>query len=132
MGWQYPVKPRPWDEIDARFTDLAMVNPPFEHIAAIVRSVRAMRAERDLAAFTSLHDLMVVSEPIPDPPVELVAVRAPGSVANVSDECVLIEHLSVTGRNDQIERPVAEAVSLFWRFMIEKFGVDPRNYSQAH
>ncbi len=32
---------------------------------------------------------------------------------------------SVTGHDDQIARPVAEAVPLFWRFMIEKFGVDP-------
>jgi hypothetical protein len=31
----------------------------------------------------------------------------------------------VTDRNDRIGRPVADAVPLFWRFMIEKFGVEP-------
>jgi hypothetical protein len=46
----------------------------------------------------------------------------------LSDGCVLIEHLSITGRNDRIERPVAEAVPLFWRFLVEKFGVDPNSY----
>jgi len=132
MGWPYPVKQTPWDEIDARFTGFATMNPTFEHMAAIVRSVRAVGAESDLAAFTSMHDLMVASRPIPEPPVELVAVRAPSSMAKVSEGCVVIEHLSVTGRNDQIERPVADAVPLFWRFMIEKFGVDPGNYSKPH
>jgi hypothetical protein len=36
---------------------------------------------------------------------------------------VLIEHLSVTGHDERIERPVTEAVA--WRFMIEKFGGAP-------
>jgi hypothetical protein len=31
----------------------------------------------------------------------------------------------MTGRSNRIERPVDEAVPLFWRFMIEKFGVGP-------
>lgn len=56
---------------------------------------------------------MVVSRPIPEPPVELVAVRAPSSSAKVSEWCVLVEHLSVTGRNDRIERPVVGAVPPF-------------------
>jgi hypothetical protein len=38
---------------------------------------------------------------------------------------VRIEHLSVTGHDDVIDRPFADAVPLLWRFMIEKFGVDP-------
>jgi hypothetical protein len=31
----------------------------------------------------------------------------------------------VTGYDDRIERPASDAVPLFWRFMIEKFGVQP-------
>ena len=92
--------------------------------------MRTVGADGDLAVFTSMHDLMVVSQPIPEPPVQLVAVRAPSSLAKVSDGCVLIEHLSIKGRNDRIVRPVAEAVPLFWRFMIEKFGVDPNSYTR--
>ena len=36
---------------------------------------------------------------------------------------VLVEHLPDTGRNDRIERPLGDAVPLFWRFVQEKFGV---------
>ncbi|SDS81377.1 hypothetical protein SAMN04515669_1995 [Jiangella sp. DSM 45060] len=38
---------------------------------------------------------------------------------------MVIEEQSVTGHDDIIERPAAEAVPLFWRFMIEKFGIAP-------
>lgn len=127
MAVPHPVTPTPWDQIDARFAEFSSAHPTFEHMSQIVRSVGAVGAGRDLAAFTSMHDLMVVGQPIAEPPVELVAVRAPSSLAKVSEGCVLIEHLSITGRNDRIERPTAEAVPLFCRFMIEKFGVDPPN-----
>jgi hypothetical protein len=73
----------------------------------------------DLASFTSMADLMVVTTPLREPPYDLVAMRTP------AERIVLIEHLSVTGRNDRIERPSSEAVPLFWRFMIEKFGLLP-------
>jgi hypothetical protein len=53
-------------------------------------------------------------------------VRSPSSLTPPIADKVRIEHLSVTGRNDRIERPVDESVALFWRFMIEKFGVHPR------
>ena len=38
---------------------------------------------------------------------------------------VVIEHESATGHLDRIERPSGEAVPLFWRFVIEKFGIAP-------
>ena len=87
--------------------------------------MRHAKAEHDLAAFTSMHDLMVRATPWPKPPYDLVTVRAPNSMSKVPAGLVRIEHLAVTGRNDKIERPVAEAVPLFWRFMIEKFGGAP-------
>ncbi len=31
----------------------------------------------------------------------------------------------MTGHDDRVVRPVAETVPLFWRFMIEKYGVHP-------
>ena len=43
---------------------------------------------------------------------DLVAVRAPGSLAKPSEGLVLIEHLSMTGRSNRIECPVDEAVPL--------------------
>jgi hypothetical protein len=40
----------------------------------------------------------------------------------------LIEQQSLRGHDDRIERPAGEAVPLFWRFMIEKFGVHPAGH----
>lgn len=72
-----------------------------------------------------MHDLIVVPTPIPEPPYGVVVVRAPGSIREPAMGFVRIEHLSTTGHDDVIDRPVIDAVPLFWRFMIEKFGVDP-------
>ena len=127
----YPFKPVPWAYIDERFAEFAASHPEFSHMSAIVQSVRSVGAENDLAAHTSMHDLIVLAQPIPDPPYDVVAVRAPSSLTRPSDGCVVIEYLSVTGRNDRIERPASAAVALFWRFMIEKFGVDPTRYSRT-
>lgn len=91
----------------------------------IVKSVMASNQARALAACTSMHDLIVVPTPIAEPPYGVVAVRAPGSLYEPGRGMVRIEHLSPTGHNDVIDRPVAAAVPLFWRFMIEKFGIDP-------
>jgi hypothetical protein len=53
-----------------------------------------------------------------------VFVRAPNTpVSRAQPEHVLIEHVSLTGHDDRIERPAVDAVPLFWRFMSEKFGV---------
>lgn len=125
LGWPYPFRPRPWQELLSRFNDLAEHHDGFRHMAGVVASVIQADAAERLAGMTSMHDLIVVPQPIPEPPYDVVAVRAPGSLVHVSDGCVVIEHLSCTGRNDRIERPVADAVPLFWRFMIEKYGVQP-------
>lgn len=105
---------------------MATEHEEFRHMEAIVRSVLDSDAADRLAAYTSMHDLIVVDVPIPEPPYGVVTVRAPDSLHAPSVGQVMIEHMSVTGHNDRIERPVAEAVPLFWRFMIEKYGVAPR------
>lgn len=124
-GWPYPFRQRPWEEIDAFLGDMADRDERFRHMSDIVKSVLASDRTQALAASTSMHDLIVVPTPIPEPPYGVVAVRAPGSVHEPALGLVRIEHLSVTGHDDVIDRPVADAVPLFWRFMIEKFGVDP-------
>ena len=123
--WPYPFPQRPWVEIDIFLGDMADRYAEFRHISDIVKSVRASDQTQALAGCTSMHDLIVVATPIPEPPHGVVAVRAPGSLREPGAGLVRIEHLSVTGHDDVIDRPVAEAVPLFWRFMIEKFGVDP-------
>ena len=72
-----------------------------------------------------MHDLMVAVTPVSAPPLDVVAVRAPGSIHAPSTGNVLVEHLAHSGRNDAIERPQLDAVRLFWRFVIEKLGVLP-------
>ncbi len=79
MGWPHPFRQRPWSEIDAGFSGLAEQDPAYAFMSEIVRSVRSNRMEDKLAAFTSLHDLMVVAQPIPELPYDLVAVRSPVS-----------------------------------------------------
>jgi hypothetical protein len=124
-GQTHPFRARDWNEIHRDMDAMATEHEEFRHMEAIVRSVLDSDAADRLVAYTSMHDLIVVDVPIPEPPYGVVAVRAPGSLHAPSDGQVLIEEMSVTGHNDRIERPVAETVPLFWRFMIEKYGVAP-------
>ncbi len=94
-------------------------------MADIVESVIACDGAARLAALTSMHDLVVAARPVPDEPlIEVVIVRSPSSGRVGSGE-VLIEHRTVSGRDEVITRLSGDAVPLFWRFMIEKFGVAP-------
>ena len=131
-GWPYPFRQRPWDEIDAFLGDMADRHVEFRHMSDIVKSVLASDQTGALAACTSMHDLIVVPTPIPEPPYGVVAVRAPGSIRQPAMGFVRVEHLSTTGHDDVIDRPVVDAVPLFWRFMIEKFGVDPGAREPTH
>jgi hypothetical protein len=94
-------------------------------LSIIVDSVLDAERTSVVLATTSMHDLIVATSPLPVPLFDVIAVRAPGSVHSPSDGSVLIEHVSITGRNDRLEHPAAGAVPLFWRFAIEKFGVVP-------
>lgn len=124
-GWAYRFEEVPWPEIATRFHDFAARHSDFQHMAAIVDSVLACDGASRLAGLTSMHDLVVAARPIPDePPVEVVIVRSPSS-GRVGPGGVLIEHRSTSGRDDVITRPSEEAIPLFWRFMVEKFGVAP-------
>jgi hypothetical protein len=126
LGWPYPFRQTPWPDIADFLGEMAERNASSQHMADIVNSVIDSGSSELLAAFTSVHDLVVLATPIPDLPFDLVAVRAPSSLHPPSAHgLVLIEHLATTGNNDRIERSTVEAVALFWRFMIEKFGVHP-------
>jgi hypothetical protein len=124
-GITIPFRPRLWEEIAAKLTQIADRHPEFVHMAAIAGSVTASGVAGQLAGTTSMHDILVVTAPPPDPPYDLIAVRAPGSLHEPLPGHVLIEHLSCTGHNERIERPVTDAVRLFWRFVITKYGIRP-------
>jgi hypothetical protein len=115
----------PWVEIATRFHEMAAKHSEFRHMADIVDSVLTCGGEQRLAGLTSMHDLVVTARPVPErPPIGVVIVRSPSS-GYVGAGGVFIEHRSVTGHDDRIFRTSDEAVPLFWRFMIEKFGVEP-------
>lgn len=119
-GVDFPV--RPWSEIVAFYQRLA--DDGYDWIAPmldIARSVIDEGASGELLAHTSMHDLKVTTPPRPTwaradhVHVELLPDR----------RGVRIRHRAMTGPDDSIERPNSDAVSLFWRFMIEKYGVHP-------
>jgi hypothetical protein len=127
-SWQKQTdtfRPRPWMDIREFLGGMAADHDEFGYLVDIVDSVIEGGREEALCATTSMHDLCVASAPVQEPPLDVLVVRAPGSLYAPASGNVLIEHLSVTGRNDRIERPASEAVPLFWRFAIEKFGVIP-------
>ncbi|SDZ24705.1 hypothetical protein SAMN05421504_11171 [Amycolatopsis xylanica] len=124
-AWPYRFDEVPWAEIAGWFHEMAAKHPEFRPMADIADSVLACEGEQRLAGLTSMHDLVVTARPVPEhPPVEVVIVRSPSS-GYVGAGGVFIEHRSVTGHDDRIFRTADEAVPLFWRFMIEKFGVAP-------
>ena len=125
MGSRHPFKEQPWEEIHDSMAWMADRHPSMRHMAELTGSVISSLATELLAGCKSMHDLIVVPRPIPEPPYDVIAVRAAGSLMHPPRGFVLIEHLTVMGRNERIERPVAETVPLFWRFTLEKFGIHP-------
>ena len=124
-GWPHAFGQQPWEEIASFLGGMADRDESFAYMAAVVQSVLDSEMAQSLAGTTSMHDLVVTTTPVAEPPFDVVIVRAPGSMHSPSSGHVLIEQQSLTGHDDRIERPATEAVPLFWRFMIEKFGVHP-------
>lgn len=83
-------------------------------------------ADELFAGSASIHDLMVTPRPVGPHGRGLIVVRAAGSLRPAARAGqIRIEHLSCTGHNGSIERPASVAVPLFWRFVIEKYGIRP-------
>ncbi|GFJ77347.1 hypothetical protein Phou_015270 [Phytohabitans houttuyneae] len=77
-----------------------------------------------MAGFMSMHDLAVTTTPVPDAgPIDVIWVR-PQPSEDPDSQDVLIEHRAPTSWDDRIVRPAPEAVSLFWRFVREKWGIE--------
>lgn len=115
-GWQYPFTPRAWDDIVHHWDELPET---FGFMADLARSIRDSHVADELAGATSMHDLVVAVAPATEPPFEVLRIRGssrPGFVR--------IEHESLTGHDDAVERPVADVLPLFWRFVTYKFGLD--------
>ena len=109
-----------WDRVRGF---LAEMGPEFAHEVAIVDSIQASGVSEQLAYKTSMHDLWIACRPIGPGPTEFIHVQAPNSVPGAQPGHVVIEHRTLSGKDDQIERAISDAVPLFWRFCAEKFGL---------
>lgn len=129
-AWTYPFGERSWADVRSFLGGMAATHSNFQYLIDVVDSVVDSGASELLAVSTSMHDLMVTPHPVTPPVSDLVVVRAPSSLRPAATAGhVRIEHLSGSGRNDSIDRPSSEAVPLFWRFVIEKYGIRPPNRS---
>jgi hypothetical protein len=126
MGWRYPFRAKPWSEVRDFEASVWGGHSEGQYLVAIIDSVMASGVAEQLAVSTSMHDLVVVAQPVPEPEMDVLIVRSPSSLHPHQPGSVLIEYLAVSGRNTSIERPAADAVRLFWRFVQEKFGVVPK------
>ena len=75
----------------------------------LAESIRHPPVADEFAGATSMHDLIVAIAPANEPPFEVLRIRGasrPGIVR--------IEHESLTGHDDAVERPVADVLPLFW------------------
>jgi hypothetical protein len=96
-------------------------------VRAIVASVLDSGRDADLAVSCGfLGELAVTPAPLGDAPFDVVVVVPPRAMRPPPPGCVRIEHVPLVGAADSVTRPVAEAVPLFWRFMIEKYGISAR------
>jgi hypothetical protein len=111
-----------WERITDRVLEWTAPHSPV--MADVVASIRASAPDR-LAGFMSMHDLAVTTTPIPPTgPIDVIWVR-PQPFGGPGSQDVLIEHCAATGKDDRIVRPAPQAVSLFWRFAREKWGIEP-------
>ncbi len=124
FGWRHTFIEREWSDIRA-FLGSVEWGEARPYPVSIVDSVIEQGAGDLLAVTTSMHDLIITPRPVGTPPLDVVVVRAPGSLRHHPVGTVLIEHLSVQGSNTAIERDANEALPLFWRFMRTEFGIQP-------
>jgi hypothetical protein len=128
-GWtQHPFRADHWTDIADFLGGMTARHPRYGYMTAIVDSVITSNSTSLLAGCTSMHDLVVVPVPIPEPHYSMIRVRAPGSLRGTPPPgTVVIEHRSPTGDQEQIHGPTVDAVPLFWRFVREKYGIEPDN-----
>jgi len=124
LGWRSAFIERTWSEVRA-FLDAVNWDQRPDYLFEIIDSVVATGASRLLAVTTSMHDLVITLKPVADPPNDVVVVRAPGSLRAAMQGGIRIEHLSVSGDDTALERPVDEALQLFWQFIDAEFGIRP-------
>jgi hypothetical protein len=120
--WQswadFEVEGRPW------FTDWAARFAEYRPHVAIIDSIAGSRLgdEFVFSYGESIRALWIAVPSVASSLRDEVEVCDP-RWAGVGDGNVRIRHEAFTGLTDEIERPIADAVPLFWCFVAEKFGI---------
>lgn len=122
-GWQYPIVRRDWQDLLQDYKENADRVPALAPLVSIIQSVIDHGMDDELAATTSMWDLVIAAEPLRDPPVDVIVVRSVASQSPAPVGQVRIEHQATSGLKETISRPAADAVALFWRFVLEKYGL---------
>ena len=107
MGFPHAFHSTPWADIlerTVRDTSLSYLTP-------LVQSIVASTAASQLAGALWVNQLAVAEAPVRDAPLDMLTVSAVQEGDEVTR--VNIVHMTVTGRNDAIERPLDDAVALF-------------------
>jgi hypothetical protein len=127
LGWRQ-FNERSWSDVADFERKIWADRPEGRYLLDIINSVLNSGAMDALAVTTSMHDLVVVGRPVPEPPMDVLLVRAPSSIKPPRPGYVLVQYMANSGRNTVSERPATEAVRLFWRFVDEKFGIKASNF----
>lgn len=120
LSWGGPFE---WPRVREWFDAIYPVGSEGRYIVEVIDDVVTTGHGSDLAATLAETDLYISSVPVCEPPSELIAVRGPKGIHASRNGFVQIVHLTVTGKNDLVERPLDEALPLFWAFTREKFGL---------
>jgi hypothetical protein len=76
-GWVHQFRPTPWEEVATQYKDLGQRDASFRCMVEIVDSILTSRVADQLAGQTSMHDLIVVDTPIPEPPLSWCSFAHP-------------------------------------------------------
>lgn len=112
-----------WEALAAEYRELVTELPEIAPVLAVIESVIENGMEDHLTASTSLRDLMVTTEPPSDPPIDVIIVRSVVSMKPWRQGEVTIEHIATSGLTESITRPDTDVLPLFWRFVLEKYGL---------
>ena len=120
-AWQGPLQ-RDYSEVRDWIATVFADVQTGHYLLDILDDAIAVGLDSVVGLGTSMHDL--VFSPLPAAsPLDVVVVRAPGSLRAPRQGNVRIEFVTASGHAKAIERPSSDGVALFWRFMHEEFGV---------
>lgn len=109
----------PWQELFAHYEEA--LSRGFSHAEpalTVARSIVDEGCGDQIVGHPSLYGLILTTVPVSTSPDWLRVSAVPGGK-------VRVEHHKFEGPGDDIERPADELLALFWRFVIEKWGIHP-------